>query len=925
VSSPLLSTKLYIPPLRPELVPRPHLLERLDAGLHHKLILISAPAGFGKTTLLSAWINTKYPIPNTQSPKFAWLSLDEDDDDPTRFMLYLVAALQRVEASIGQGIAEALLSPGLAKTNAPPSNKALLTTLINQIVALPELFLVLDDYHLITSQAIHDALAFLLARMPDNLHLVIAARADPPLPLARLRARGQLTELRQNDLRFSPDQAAQFIQRVTGLELPTDAVAALASRTEGWIAGLQMAAASLQNQSAEHAANLVQTFSGSNRYVLDYLLEEVLQQQPEHIQTFLLQTSILDRLTAPLCAAVVKDRDWRLCRERSVERLEIGDSQFPNSLIPNPHSLLEQLESSNLFIVPLDDERRWYRYHRLFADLLRGWLLRQEPDLAQTLHLRASRWYEERAVESGEDELLGQAIKHALAAGDEERAAGLVEQIAEATLMRSQVTTLLRWLDALPNDVARARPRLCALHAGALLLSGSPLDAVQARLQDAEQDASAAGEAAAFRAMIATFQGDGPLSAEFSRRALELLPQSSLFLRSMTAENQGVAHLLNGDTQAAIQAFEQAAQVAQKAGNVMIAVGALSNIAGLHMARGRLHQAAELYRRVLKLASDEQGRPLPIAGKVLLGLGELSREWNELDAATRYLTQGIELTAQYIEIGAVIGYISLARIKQAQADLDGAQDLVSQAQQLALKFDAARIDDLLVSAYQARLWLARGDVPAALRWAQERGLEQKPPSSFHEMHEFEHITLAQIYLAQGQPDAALRTLKPLLQAAEKLERGRSVIKLLILQALALAQTPRSTDAALAALGRALSLAEPQGYVRAFVDEGQPMARLLYQAAAQGIMPEYAGKLLAAFETETPAPKIEDAPLVEPLSQRELEILNLIAEGLSNQEIAGRAHVSINTVKSHIRHIYGKLGVNSRTQAVARAKDLGILP
>ena len=470
---PLLRTKFYIPPVRPELVSRPHLVERLNAGPRsgHKLTLISAPAGFGKTTLLSEWVaGCEQPV--------AWLSLDEGDNDPARFWVYFVAALQTVQAGIGATSLTALQAPQ------PPPIESALTPLINEIAAIPDPFaLVLDDYHLITAQAIHDALAFLLDHLPPQMHLIIATRADPPLPIARLRGRGQLTELRQTDLRFTPDEAAAFLNQVMGLGLSAEDVAALEARAEGWIAGLQMAAVSMQGQ--EDVAGFIRAFTGSDRYILDYLVEEVLQRQPESVQTFLLQTAILDRLTGPLCDAV-----W--------------DKSPTCPTADGGQAMLERLEQANLFIVPLDNERRWYRYHRLFADLLRSRLQQVHPDLAPTLHRRASKWYEENG-------LMAPAIEYALSAGDFERAANLIEQTAEATLMRSEVATFLNWVEALPDDVVRAWPRLGVFHGMASVLSGGPLHVAQSRLQDAAADEAAgllSGEGTAFRAWIAVIRGD---------------------------------------------------------------------------------------------------------------------------------------------------------------------------------------------------------------------------------------------------------------------------------------------------------------------------------------------------------------------------------------------------------------------------------
>jgi LuxR family maltose regulon positive regulatory protein len=898
----LLQTKLHVPSVRPGLVPRPHLIERLNAGLHRKLTLISTPAGFGKTTLLSEWVaDCGRPI--------AWLSLDEGDDDPARFLAYFVAAIQTVQPDTGQSVVAAL------KSSQPLPTQAILTTLINDVAAMPERFaLVLDDYHLITARPVHKALTFLLDHLPNNAHLVIATRADPPLPIARLRGRGQLTELRQADLRFTPDEASAFLNNVMRLDLSPEDVAVLEDRTEGWIAGLQMAAVSMRGQ--EDVAGFIRAFTGSDRYILDYLVEEVLQRQPASIQTFLLQTSILGRLTGPLCDAVCgASRDQ-------------GDTGQGNG-----QHILEQLEQANLFIVPLDNERRWYRYHRLFADLLLQQLQQTQPDLVPTLHRRASAWHEHNGP-------IGAAIDHALSAGDSQLAVRLVEQAAEATFMRSEIATFLKWVAALPEDVVRTRPRLCVFEAGALLLSSRPLEDIESRLRHAaEADAAgqASGERAVLDAMIASLRGDLRHGVELAHRALEFLPEDRLFLRNIAASHVRAGHLASGDVPAAIQAFGETARKSQKAGNLMVTGMALRRVAELHAIGGRLHKARAFYEQALESAVDGKGRPLPVAGMALIGLGGLFREWNDLEAATRHLTKGIELVGRWGELWSIEGYIFLAHVKQALGDVDGARAAIQSAQQQAIQFDASEMDDIIVAGHQARLSVAQGNLEAATQWVEERGLdrgigsgdsgaEDKITASYYSLHEFELTTLARVHIAQGRLDEALAVLKPLLQAAERLGRMGSAIEILALQALAL----RAQGDALQAttlLRRALSLAEPAGYVRTFIDEGAPMGELLRQMAARGTRLDYVSKLLAALESETADERRTPAvavPLVEPLSGRELQVLRLLTTSLSSTEIAGELLIAVSTVRSHIKSIYGKLNVHRRMEAIQRAKELGLL-
>jgi LuxR family maltose regulon positive regulatory protein len=958
VSSPLLTTKLYVSPVGPAVVSRPRLTGRLNAGLTRKLTLISAPAGFGKTTLLSEWASRRVSESASQrisesanqrisesasGRPVAWLSLDEGDNDPARFLAYLVAALQTVQADVGEAALAALQSPQ------PPPTESVLTALINEIAALPgpgdheggdplgrPYILVLDDYHLITARPIHDGLTFLLDHLPPNLHLVVATRADPHLPIARLRGQGQLTELRQSDLRFTIDEAAAFLNTRVGLNLSPDDVAALEARTEGWIAGLQMASLAMQARLSMRGQNdvagFIRAFTGGDRYILDYLVEEVLQRQPDSIQTFLLQTSILDRLTGPLCDAILSRGAEE---QRSKGGGDTSAPQLPSSSASG-QEILEYIERNNLFVVPLDNERRWYRYHRLFADLLRRRLQQMQPDLVSTLHRRAGEWFEWNG-------LTAPAIEHALRAGDFERAAGLIDQIAEATLMRSELATFLGWMDELPDELVRDRPSLCVFQAWALLLAGRPLDAVEARLQDAARS-EAVDKTAPLRALLALYRGQIPRAAELARRALERLSEDDLLLRNLATWIRGLSDLVDGDLAVSIHALDQVARMSHRAGNVMVAVMVLCNIAGVRMQQGQLHQAKDIYQQALEWATDEQGHPLPIAGKALMGLGRLFYQWNDLEAATRYLIEGVELTGRWGEVGAMDGYISLAQVRQAQGDVDGAQEAIQKAQQLALKTDATELDDILVAAHQAGLWVAQGDLEAALRWLEERGLavrgteglavdvaltelEARVGDDFFRSRRrrtAEYITLTRVLLAQGRPDEALAVLKPLLVIAERWGLNERVMRFQILRALAF-HAQDDVAQGIAALDRALSLAEPAGYVRPFVDEGEPMARLLYRAVERGIAPEYAGRLLAAFPTWETVDREPQAEMVEPLSERELEVLCLIAEGLSNQEIAQRLFISLHTVKWHTGNIYGKLGVKNRTQAVAKARSLGILP
>jgi LuxR family maltose regulon positive regulatory protein len=889
----LLTTKLYIPPARPDLVPRIRLLESLDEGLAVKLTLVSSPAGSGKTTLLSQWVKRS-------QARVAWVSLDDSDNDLARFLTYIIAALQTIEPDLGEATLTMLQSPH------PPPLEAALTALINDVAeALAiegecPLVLVLDDYHLIAARPVHTALTFLLDHLPQQMHLIVATRADPPLPLSRLRGRGQLTELNAEDLQFTRDEAAAFLNHIMQLNLSAEDISVLTSQTEGWIVGLQMAAISIRRQ--QNAKNLIQALSRSSRYILDYLAEEVLQQQSEDIQSFLLQTAILDRLAGPLCDAVTGSK--------------------------GSQSTLEELERANLFIIPLDNEHRWYRYHHLFADLLYQRLQRIHHAEIPALHRRASEWLTQNAF-------MLLAVDHALLSGDSDWAADLVESIAEETLMRSEITTFLGWVEALPDNTVRGRPLLCAYHAVAAFLGGRPLATVEGRLRDAmagnAADSASAGVAAC-QALIAAFQGDLHRSIELSHKALDDIPENHPLLRGFIAWNLGFANAMGNDLTSAIHSFEQAFTISRAAGNLMVAVLALSQMAEFSMLQGQLHEARRLYEQALELAFDKRGRMLPIAGAAKIGLAELLREWNDLEAATEHLTEGLELTRQWGEIGTLDGYIALARIRQAQGDEEGASDSIRRAEKLAVRFDTTDMDDILVAIHQARLWIAQGKPEAAARWCEERRLRSPEageesstiPYAFF-MRLLEYTTLARVCITQGQYDEAVEALETSLGEAGRLGWKGIFIESLILQALAL-QAQGNTPEAVTAIEQALSLAEPQGYVRLFVDEGQPMMQLLYEAASQGIFPEYVGRLLAAFpQTDIIETAAQSVDMVEPLSEREREVLSLIAEGLTNQEIAQQLAISLPTVKWHTGNIYGKLGVKNRTQAVSKARILRILP
>jgi len=937
MSTPILATKLYIPPPRSKIVLRPRLIERLNEGLSagRKLTLISASAGFGKTTLVSQWIaGCGRPV--------AWLSLDEGDGDPTRFLTYLIAALQTIAPDLGGGLLAVIQSPQ------PPPIESILIALLNEITTMPDHFvLVLDDYHLVDAKPVDHALTFLLEHLPPRMHLVIATREDPHLPLARLRARGQLTELRLADLRFTPAEAAEFLNQAMSLQLSAEDIAALEVRTEGWIAGLQLAAISMQGRS--DTASFIQSFSGSHRFVLDYLVEEVLQRQSESIRNFLLRTSILDRLCGPLCEAVLEPA--------SPSGQEIAGQE-----------ILEYLEHANLFIVPLDNERRWYRYHHLFADVLRMHLMSEQPEQASSLHQRASVWYEQNGMPPD-------AIRHALAAEDFERAAVLIElAVPEMRRNRQGATvTELGWLKALPDELVHFRPVLCVDYAYALF-GGGELEGVEARLREAERWLDTADPVdptadtmgmvvvdeeefrrlpamiALLRAAQALARGDMPEAVKNARRVLDLAPGDAHLMLGGAASVLGLAAWASGDLETARRMTADGMANVHKAGYISSAIGSAIVLADVQIALGHLREAMTTYEQALQWATPPEAPIQRGAADMYVGMSALQREHNDLETAMQHL-----LTSQ--ALGELAGLqqnpyrwcAAMARIREARGDLDGALELLDQAERL---YDANFSPNVCpIATRKTRVWVAQGRLSEALGWAREQGLSVENELSY--LHEFDAITLARLLLARYQSDRAdgsisgvMGLLERLLQAAEEGGRQGSVIEILVLQALTY-YAQGDLPAALKPLQKALTLAEPEGYVRMFLDEGEPMRLLISDFRLQiEKQPRgdghnlfgYIDKLLAAFAQPAALQQSKignptslrsgdyslKSKMLDPLSQRELKILQLIAQGLSNREIGERLFLALDTVKGHNRKLFDKLQVQSRTEAVARARELGLL-
>ncbi len=953
MSGDLLQTKLYVPRLRPSLVSRPHLIEKLNQGLQQgcKLTLISAPAGFGKTTLIADWglriAESTNPRSAFRIPNLCWLSLDEGDNDLTRFLSYFVAALNQgegIEDAIGEGTFLMLQSPQ------PPPITAVLTSLINEIAALShEIILILDDYHLIDAPPIHDALSFLLENQPPHFHLVIATREDPPLPLSRLRVRGHLTELRAADLRFTSSEAAEFLNQVMGLALSGDNIALLEERTEGWIAGLQLAALAMQGHISMQghtnvdgfSSDFITAFTGSHRLVLDYLIEEVLEQQSEEIQGFLMKTAVLNRLTSSLCDFLIADTSTALSTS-----FGMGNAKptIPQSAIRNPQSqaVLEQLEHANLFIVPLDEERRWYRYHHLFADLLRQRLRQYKPNQIPLLHRRASEWHERKGF-------VDEAIDHALHGEYFERAATLIEEQFE-NYERGDQTTLRRRLAEIPKVLLFARPRLSILHAWNLFSFGQ-LDATDQSLQAAEKmldqntdqalDSSQnkgqlsethrmklAGRVAAIRSFLAAYSGNTSEIIQYARQALEYLPEQELGWRGGVLITLGDAYASQGQMAAAHKARSDALVTGKASGDPYLLVLVNARLAEILRQQGELQQVTDICERQFRRADESGISETAVVGWLLGIWGEVLAELNNLDRAIEQAKKGVKLAARGGDmLHEVTSSLCLVRVLFSSGDITAAEGVIQSMEKTAHEQDIPHWTSFQLSAWQARIWLAQGKLEVASRWAGERELDPDGEPTY--LHEMEYIVFARILLAQEQLEEAVRLLQRLIESAEAGGRQSSVIELLILQALA-AQSGGNNAQAMSTLEQALTLAEPGGFIRIFVDEGLPMAHLLYEALSRGIRPDYVRRLLAAF----PNPKPEQAGAaqsqgpefewVEPLSERELEILQLIAEGLKNREISARLYLALNTVKTHNRNIFGKLGVNSRVQAIARARALGLL-
>lgn len=873
MSAPILLTKLYIPLTGPKTVLRPHLIKRLNNCTQCKLTLVSASAGFGKTTLISEWAaGCKQPV--------AWLSLDEEHKDPACFLTYFIAALQTITTDIGDS-----LSALLQSLQQPPM-EFVLKKLLNEITAIPEPFIfVLDDYHVLDSEDIDKIITVILENMPPLMHLVIATREDPHLPLARLRGRGQMAELRASDLCFTSPETVDFLNQIMGLHLSAEDITVLESRTEGWIAGLQLAAIFMQGN--DDNSGFIKSFTGSHHFILDYLIEEVVNQQSEYIKSFLLCTSILERVCGSLCDSVLPDTS------------------------SSGSDTLKYLDRLNMFIIPMDNERRWYRYHHLFAELLRQRLQQSNNDIAE-LHIRASEWYEK-------NNLYLEAFHHSTAANDIDRTIRLIEGKGIPRHSRGPVISILNWLQSLPEAVLDSKPILLITFATVSLGLGQVAGAEQKlkaaetaieRIELDEINRDMIGQIASMRAIIVMTQYNAETMKTQSLRALEYLSPKNLSSRTTSTWTLAKSYELLGDRTTARITYNETLVIGQRSGNIVFTLLAKAGLSYIDEVENQFHKAAQIYREILEIAGD---KPLPVLCDVHLGLARIFYQWNDMDTALQFAQSSIVLARLFEHTidRFIICEIFLARVKLALGDVDTASaQLASTAQSVHQSIFIHRMPEL--AAGQVLVLIKKGKLKAAAEIARKNELQ---------------ISQVRVFLAQGDTSSALAILEPVYQDAETMDWDNEKLEIMVLNAIAL-YLHGTNDKATQLIVNVLGMTEPEGFIRIFVDEGLPMFRLLSEINTKGILPDYVAKLLAAFKAkdkhiEYTSKLIPSQPLIYPLSQRELEVLQLIKEGLSNQEIGDRLFIALDTVKGHNRRIYDKLDVENRAQAINKASTLNI--
>jgi LuxR family maltose regulon positive regulatory protein len=880
----ILQTKLNIPPLRPLIVQRIRLFKMLDQGLsqHYRLALVSALAGYGKTTLITHWLET-------QSHPAAWVSLDAADNDPIGFIIYLIKSLQNVKPEIGDLILETL-GAGMDNSNNISSwIESILHSLINDLVQIDYPFiLVIDDYHVIENQAVHDGITFLLDNLPSNAYIVISTRSDPPLHLANLRARGEIVEIRASDLRFTLPESTAFLNETIGLKLKSNELASLTNRTEGWIGGLQLAATSLKYQT--NTLEFIENFTGSNRYIFDYLAEEVLRSESKERYSFLLTTSILDRFTGSLCDALTEQS--------------------------NSQTMLEQLEQENSFVLPLDHERVWYRYHHLFADFLRHRLATEQPDKISDLHIRASQWYQQH-------DFIEDAIEHLITARAFEKAAGMIENEVMPMLQRGRQFTVERWIESIPESIRSQYPQLLLLYAWVLLFTGKveqyeyPLKKAEHIWEtDGRQDQF--GKILAFRANVARLQRDPLLATDLAQKALDLLPEDAHLNRGISAMVLGDSYVQVGKVIQAREPLESVLNREQGAENQLLLLIAKNRLADSAILEGHLNLANEYYKDVLQSVGN---RPIWQKVEALIGLGKINLEWNQLDEAETHLSQALALCNQtHREVYFTDGYVALAWLYYSHGNHDKATSTINHALQLSKQFEHQNTTRQVL-AQQARIRLQQGDQEFAMLWLEKYGPD---PDVYLQdyLYEVEFITAVRIWLSVGELTFAEKIIAAIKPQAIASGRQGTLIELLILESLVQLQQKKSDDA-IETLKEALMLAEPSGYLRIFANESNPMVELLQQLSDRNFMPNYIVKLMNVCRLVDPSP-FNGQQLIEPLTDREIDVLILMSEGASNQEIADNLTIAITTTKKHVSNILGKLGVKNRTEAVSRARELGLI-
>lgn len=872
--APLLSTKFSKPLHRPDLIPRARLIERLDQGSAGKLILICAPAGFGKTTIMSLWEQ------QNRSPS-AWLALDADDNQVVRFLVYMITAFQAIAPEVGQ------TALAMLQSTQSSSLEVVLTVLINELSSLPEdFFLFLDDYHLIEAQAIHTALSFLIEHLPQHMHLVIASRSDPPLPLSRLRARGQLTELRQADLRFTTEEAAGFLKQSLGLQLTPQQIAALEARTEGWIAGLQLAALSMRGRENHEA--FIRDFSGSHRFVIDYLADEVFSRQAEDLRQFLCETAIVDRLTPALCQAITGRSDSA--------------------------ALLRMLEEANLFLIPLDDQRTWYRYHPLFQDFLRT---RLEEHLRTELHKKASQWF----LANG---YAYEAVNHALSTGDMDLAEQVISQAVKDAFQQAAFPSLIGWLEALPEERVLANPVLAIYKSLTLFITHSleealPYGLAAEKLIGSDMQSALQGQFLCLKAHLAMCVGQLDEAVQYAREALEYLEEEHHFLHNLTLNVLGQVLEMKGEVAMAVEIYRQAFEYGWQAGDHLGALVVFTNLVFGLNELGRRREAVSGCQRLVadEKLSTEHG--LPLKDAIYLPWSLLEFEANNLDLAFEYseralkLAQAVNFTPATIWAQYILAFVHLAK-----GELEAMRELTRQGREFASQTGRENLQGTWFAALEAQASIDSGDLPAALRWADSMGYTpQDSPSHWMDQPYFTYL---RSLLRSGQVEAAQALLNTMETLAEQGGRQRKLITIYLLQALA-CQANGEKETARERLSRAVELAAPEGYRRAFLDEGQGIQQLLPHV--RQIAPAFVDELLFSFHPSKPVPASVEG-FMEALTERELEVLELVAKGLSNREIAEVLYVTLGTTKKHLNNIFSKLYVESRTQAVAKARELGLL-